>query len=490
MWLKDTRVGVKAALITGSAVVITALISLVPSIFKKGPSDRNITQMTEEGSIIYQEEGTIVVNPPEDQKTNQNAKELNFYKVLQDKLNFLFYSYSSLKILPLFPNNDLGNEFDNKVFQLRRFRLNRPDRYYFYYPAKKAESPRPFNRIVFFILQELQLDKSQLFQQIDNSRELDLVYEILENCQHAIEAFETLWNNTPEGDPNKVVFQFDKTKMTPGEIDSTKVRWHKAEQLNRYFHKIEENITILREQFNAPLAIRVFTEQKEPATIRKYNYNVSEISPSSVRISVSEKKTQHLATINAVTVKDYLVYFFDELRKRQEVIDFYKSNLNSAIAYPEKVQFIVSTTGVVMVHVGHKSQGYPQIEFYSLNEPYQKAMFGEDTITGIPAFYVTERYYVLDYLVIGQNKAHEDYPAKIDSIGGSGRYGDRLIDVLPHADVTLLNCFFHFVRNGDYESLCQEYIYIVGSNEPTIISKGAALDRIEHLCNVLKDRKD
>ena len=117
-------------------------------------------------------------------------------------------------------------------------------------------------------------------------------------------------------------------------------------------------------------------------------------------------------------------------------------------------------------------------------------MFGEDTNTGIPAFYITERFYVIDYLVIGQKKALEDYPAKIDSIGGEGRYGDRLIDVLPNTDVTLLNCFFHFVRNDQYESFCQEYIYIIGSSEPVVISKSAAIDRIEHICNVLKKRPE
>lgn len=442
------------------------------------------------GVWYFSTEGLDKIKSSKSQKSYQNAKQLNFYKVLQDKLNFLFYSYYSLKLLPLFPKNDLGDEFENKVFQLRRFRLNKLDHYYFYYPTKKAESPRPFNKIFFFIIQELELDKSQLFQQIENSRELDQLYEVIENCEYAVEAFRTLWNNTPEGDPYKVVFEFDKTKMTAGNIDSAKVRRRKAEQLNRYMQKIEANITMLKDEFKAPLEIRVSKEQKEPATIGKYRYNVSKASPSSVRITATEKEKQHLTAINAVNVKDYLVYFFNELRKRPEIIDFYKRNSNSAIAYPEKVQFLVSTTGIVMVHVGHKGQGYPEIEFYSLNDTYQKVMFGEDTTTGIPAFYITERFYVIDYLVIGQKKAHEDYPAKIDSIGGSGRYGDRLIDVLPNADVTLLNCFFHFVRNDQYESLCQEYIYIIGSSEPVVISKSAAIDRIEHLCNVLKKRKD
>jgi len=422
-------------------------------------------------------------------KNSGNSKRLNFYRVLQDKLNFIFYSYYTLKSIPVYPINEAGDKFNNEVFQLRKCKLSKLERYYFYYPVKKENSHQKLNTIVFFILNELEIDNSKIYTQIENDKELDLIYNIIENCQYAIDAFKSIWDNTPEGDPNKIINNFDITKITPEEIDSAKLRWHKTKKINTYVQEIENRIKLLNKEFEASLEIRVFREPQNPDTIGKYKYNVSEISPESIQIHATEKVNKHPHAITIATVKDYLVYFFKELRKRPEILEYYKKNPSSAIAYPEKVQFMVSTTGIVMVHIGFKREGFPEIQYFTLNEPYQYAIFGEDINSGIPAFLITQRHTVIDYVVIGQNKAYADYRVQIDSIGGAGRYGDRLIDVSPETDVTLLNCYFHFIRSGHYESLCQEYIYIIGSTDPSIISESAALDRIGHLCNVLKKRK-
>lgn len=200
----------------------------------------------------------------------------------------------------------------------------------------------------------------------------------------------------------------------------------------------------------------------------------------------TEQKASTAITVDAV--KNYFSYFLENLQKQPEIIEYSKKYANSSIVYPEKIQFILTTSGTVIVHVGNAPARKTSVEFHSLNIPYQQAMFAENINIGEPAFTIKRRHVTLDYLVIGQKLARTKYPAKIDSIGGVGRYGDRLIDVSPDADVTLLNCFFHFVRDGHYESLSQDYIYISGTTDDSVISKEAADQRIEHICSILKNR--
>jgi hypothetical protein len=65
-FLKDNRVGVKAARITALAFVLAALAgAIIPSLLSKDKPSKVVEQVSQEGNNIYQESGNIIVNPPE-----------------------------------------------------------------------------------------------------------------------------------------------------------------------------------------------------------------------------------------------------------------------------------------------------------------------------------------------------------------------------------------------------------------------------------------
>lgn len=224
------------------------------------------------------------------------------------------------------------------------------------------------------------------------------------------------------------------------------------------------------------------------------NWNIKKITKSEIYpkhgITISPLYKKHpTSDIDYESVINYYRYFLRKLHAQDEVIEYEKNNKISQIVYPEIIEFLVTTTGTVIIHRGYKPTGYPKIEFYSLDVPYQKAIFGENIEMGKPAISIDVKYTVFDYVVFAQRQAMLNYPREIDSIGGYVIYGDRLIDVGQDADVTLLNCYFHFIDKNGYHSLCQEYIYINGSTHSSIISQSAADERIRHLCSNLKNRQ-
>ena len=203
---------------------------------------------------------------------SSDAKTINYYRILQNKLNSLFYSYYTLKSLPVFPQKVLDEEliFDDKVFQLHRFKLKKEKHYYFYYPQEK-ESGRPFNKVLFFVLENHDFDKNVLHLTFEDKNELQLVFEILESYEYAFDAFKTFWEYTPEGNPNKVSLHLSKAELTVNDLDKVKVRWHKSESIYRYISKIESNIKKLQSEYDSPLKIKKFSGEKV-STIRKYKY--------------------------------------------------------------------------------------------------------------------------------------------------------------------------------------------------------------------------
>ena len=191
------------------------------------------------------------------EKTNiAEVKKLNFSKILQHKLNSIFYSYSSLDDLPIFPAKINGEKliFENRAFSLRRFHSTKENRFPFFFQLKDD----PTRRIsVFFIIEDLDIDKSKLYQVFQDPEELDLVFGIIGNGEYAIKAFKILWDFTPEGDLFKAI-KLDVSKLTSEDIDRAKVRWRNAEQINRYMTNIEKNITKLRKEYKSTLIIKKY----------------------------------------------------------------------------------------------------------------------------------------------------------------------------------------------------------------------------------------
>jgi hypothetical protein len=149
-----------------------------------------------------------------------------------------------------------------------------PDRCYIYHPTKN-EDDKILNRVSFFIIRDttsFDIDKNNLDKYIDKDHELQLVYNIINNCEYAFKAFKYIWESIQEGNPENGILKIEDVKVTPEIIDQLNLRWHKAVEIKKHISEIEKSVTSLNKEFNSPLIIKRIT-QNNISTMGKYNYS-------------------------------------------------------------------------------------------------------------------------------------------------------------------------------------------------------------------------
>lgn len=190
--------------------------------------------------------------------------------------------------------------------------------------------------------------------------------------------------------------------------------------------------------------------------------------------------------IDDETIHKYVTTLTSDIQESEVANSYANLFPDNHLVYPARIQAILSTTGFVLVFVGH-DRNRARIEISRVPVPYQTALFGENTEVGRPAITIAERFFVMDGLVLAQRSAIESAAEEVEKVGGVKLVGDRLIDVAAGGDVTLLNCYFHFVRQGNYEHLCQELI-LIGSNPSWLKSDNEAREKAKHLLNIMQRR--
>jgi len=240
-------VTIKAAIITAFAIIVASLIPIFLNHQNKETKQQNITLESSPNSNVYQANDDINIVQP--QLSNDAAKR-NFFRLFQKDLNVIKYSFRVIEDIPHEYNKHLDYKQLSpykRPFNLRRFKLNNESNYYFFHPLD-PEDGQCRNKVEYFIIEDLSVQKSELYKIFLKPSEVDLFFDLLVNCGAALQRLKKFWDSTLEGNAEKSP-NWDLQQITPNDIELATSRSIHAKHFLNKVHTIESLVRRLNKKF-------------------------------------------------------------------------------------------------------------------------------------------------------------------------------------------------------------------------------------------------